>query len=313
MRIVITGALGHIGSHLIRFLPQALPDIELVLVDSLLTQRFASLFFLSEEQRRHFIEADLTVVDVDGLVEGSDVVVHLAAITDAAASIDHPEEVARNNLTSTKRVAESCARTGARLIVVSTTSVYGPQTSVVAEDCAPDELDPQTPYAETKLQEEELIRQLSAEAGLRAVICRFGTIFGPSPGMRFHTAVNKFCWQAVMGQPLAVWTTALDQKRPYLDLVDAARMIVFIVDNDRFDGSVYNVVTINATVQQVVEVIRTFVPDLTVQLTDSPLMNQLSYEVSRARSEALGFTYIGDLTSGIGDTVTMLRGANTLR
>ena len=143
-------------------------------------------------------------------------------------------------------------------------------------------------------------------------ICRFGTIFGPSQGMRFHTAVNRFCWQAVIGHPLTVWTTAYDQKRPYLHLRDAGRMVGFLIQGDVFDGRIYNVVTVNATVRQITDVIRSFVPEVTVELTDSPLMNQLSYEVSRVRSEALGFEYVGDLTAGIGDTIAMLRGANTL-
>ena len=65
------------------------------------------------------------------------------------------------------------------------------------------------------------------KAGLRFITCRFGTIFGTSIGMRFHTAVNKFCWQAVIGQPITVWRTALHQYRPYLDLKDAVKAIVY--------------------------------------------------------------------------------------
>ena len=64
-----------------------------------------------------------------------------------------------------------------------------------------DELKPQSPYATTKLKEEDLVQTL-AKHGLRAVVFRFGTIFGASTGMRYHTAINKFCWQAVMEQPL---------------------------------------------------------------------------------------------------------------
>ena len=71
--------------------------------------------------------------------------------------------------------------------------------------------------------------------------------------MRFHTAVNKFCWQAVMGQPITVWNTAYDQKRPYLDLFDASRAIAFIIENNIFDGRIYNVLTQNFTVRQVVD------------------------------------------------------------
>lgn len=311
MRVVITGALGHIGSYVIRDMPRTLPDADLVLVDNFRTQRFPSLFFLPEDGRYRFIECDVTKDDLQGVMEGVDVVVHLAAITDATASVHNPVEVERNNFTATDRVARKCFQSGIPLIALSTTSVYGPQVSVVAEDCDFKDLAPQSPYAEIKLREEELLGKLHTEEGLRVVICRFGTIFGPSPGMRFHTAVNRFCWQAVMGEPLTVWRTAYDQKRPYLDLRDASSMLAFLIKHEIFDGSVYNVLTVNATVRQIVDAIRNFVPGAAIELTDSPLMNQLSYEVSKARSEALGFRYTGDLAGGIGDTIAMLRGANS--
>ena len=58
------------------------------------------------------------------------------------------------------------------------------------------------PYAASKVRGEQLLEELGRTAGLRFVTCRFGTIYGVSPGMRFHTAVNKFCWQAAMRLPL---------------------------------------------------------------------------------------------------------------
>ena len=148
---------------------------------------------------------------------------------------------------------------------------------MVSEDCSPEELKPQSPYAATKLKEEALINRLCNEKGLKGMSCRFGTIFGASPGMRFHTAVNKFCWQAVMGQPITVWRTAYGKKRPYLDLFDASRALSFIIRNDLFDGRIYNVLTLNATVRQIVDTIREFVPGLEVAFVDNQIMNQLSY------------------------------------
>ena len=56
-----------------------------------------------------------------------------------------------------------------------------------------------------------------------------------------------------MHQPLSVWRTAYDQKRPYLDLEDAVRAIPFIIDRELFDGRIYNVLTLNATVREIVE------------------------------------------------------------
>jgi UDP-glucose 4-epimerase len=136
-----------------------------------------------------------------------------------------------------------------------------------------------------------------------------GTIFGPSVGMRFHTAVNQFCWRAVAGQPIDVWTTATNQFRPYLDLTDAVRAMIFMLRRGQFDGRVYNVLTLNATVTHVVEVLATFIPELRINYVDSPLMNKLSYCVDNTRLSRLGFEVRGSLEHGIGDTVAMLSGA----
>ena len=286
---------------------------EIIMIDNMMTQRFPSLFNLPPMGKYRFIEGDVTKMDLDIVFSGASVVIHLAAITDAAGSFDRAEELEENNYQSTVKVANACAKNGASLIALSSTSVYGTQNEVVDEDCSKEELQPQSPYAVTKLKEEKLISKLSKENGLRAIHCRFGTIFGVSPGMRFHTAVNKFCWQAVMGQPITVWNTAYDQKRPYLDLFDASRAIVFIIENNIFDGRIYNVLTQNFTVRQVVDTIQEFVPNLEVEFVDNNIMNQLSYEVSCDRFKSQGFTFSGDLRRGIGETISLLKQASNIK
>ena len=310
MKIIVTGAIGHIGSYIIRDIPIQFPGAEIVIIDNMMTQRFPSLFNLPITGMYRFVEADVTKADLIPLFTGAHVVIHLAAITDAAGSFDKAEELEANNYNATQKVAEACVQTGTRLITLSSTSVYGTQNLVVSEDCSPEELKPQSPYAITKLREEELITSLCEQKGLKAIVCRFGTIFGSSPGMRFHTAVNKFCWQAIMGQPITVWSTAYDQKRPYLDLFDASRAFSFIIHNDIFDGRIYNVLTHNCTVRQIVDTIREFVPELEVAFVDNRIMNQLSYEVSCERFTNKGFTFVGDLRRGIGQTIQLLRQAN---
>lgn len=306
MKFVITGALGHIGSRLIRDLPSSFPGAKIVMVDNLMTQRYASLFNLPKHGRYEFIEGDITEMELAPLLEGSDVVVHLAAITDAAGSFDRAVQVEENNFNATKRLAEACAKAGVKLITLSSTSVYGTQAELVDEDCSEEELSPQSPYATTKLKEEQLVQELVREQGLKAGIYRFGTIFGISPGMRFHTAVNKFCWQAAMGQPITVWSTAYDQKRPYLDLGDACRAVTHIVRNDLFDGRIYNVLTLNATVREVVDSIRVLVPGLVVEFVDNKIMNQLSYEVLDARFRGTGFEPTAKLSESLAQELKLL-------
>jgi nucleoside-diphosphate-sugar epimerase len=310
MKLIVTGAIGHIGSYVIRDLAVDFPTAEIVIIDNMMTQRFASLFNLPAIGNYSFIEGDVTTLDLNVIFKDAYAVIHLAAITDAAGSFDKAEQLEANNYQSTVKVANACVHSGARLIALSSTSVYGTQQDVVDEDCSEDELQPQSPYAKTKLKEEQLIANLSQDKGLKAIHCRFGTIFGASPGMRFHTAVNKFCWQASMGQPITVWSTAYDQKRPYLDLFDASRAISFIITNDIFDGRIYNVLTNNATVRDVVDVIRQFIPNLEVGFVDSKIMNQLSYEVLDKRFKSKGFVTAGSLKRGVGETISLLRQAN---
>jgi nucleoside-diphosphate-sugar epimerase len=307
MKIIVTGAIGHIGSYVIRDLGIQFPKAEIVMIDNMMTQRFPSLFNLPTAGNYRFIEGDVTTMDLNSIFINANAVVHLAAITDAAGSFDKAEELEANNYQSTLKVANACLETGAPLIALSSTSVYGTQNDVVDEDCSKDELQPQSPYAKTKLKEEGLITKLSNDKGLRAIHCRFGTIFGASLGMRFHTAVNKFCWQAVMKQPITVWSTAYDQKRPYLDLFDASRAIIFIIENDMFDGRIYNVLTQNSTVRQVVDIIQEFVPNLEVEFVDNKIMNQLSYEVLCDKFKDNGFNFSGSLRRGIGETISLLR------
>ena len=310
MKIIVTGACGHIGSRLVRTLPETFPDAEIVMIDNMRVQRYVSLFDLPDSARYHFVEEDVMECDLESLFMGGDVVVHLAAITNAAGSFSIREQVERENYLATEQVAKACLAAGVPLVHLSSTSVYGTQKEVVDEDCSEEELQPQSPYAETKIREEKLLQRLHAEEGLPCVIGRFGTIFGTSPGMRFHTAVNKFCWQAVLDQPLTVWTSAYEQKRPYLDLADAVRAIVFIMQEGLYDGEVFNVLTHNLTVKEVIAEIQGHVPDLKVDFVDHEIMNQLSYNVSPEKFKGMGFGYQGSISAGIRDTVNLLKNAN---
>ena len=308
MKLVITGPLGHIGSRLIHSLT---PDEvrEVVLVDNLSTQRYCSLFNLPEGINWKFIEADVTnrEFELENVFAGASAIIHLAAITNAADSFQIANEVERVNFFGTQRVARAAANVGSPLIFISTTSVYGVSKGVVDEACGREQLKPQSPYAKSKLEAEEFIAELGETSKLRFFIGRFGTIYGASIGMRFHTAVNKFVWQACMGQPLTVWQTALDQKRPYLDLSDAVRVLKFVVAQDLFDNRIYNVLTDNLTVREIVHTIREFVTGVKVELVETRIMNQLSYTVDCSRFGSRGFEFEGDLRSGIGESIAQLK------
>lgn len=306
-KLLITGALGHIGSRLIHEIHPGEFE-EVILLDNLFTQRYPSLFNLPDDVNFTFIEGDVMSSDLDRLLTDVDFVIHLAAITNAEGSFDMLEKVEEVNYEGTVRVAEACARTGTKLVFLSTTSVYGTQESEVDEDCPESELQPQSPYAKSKLKAEQFLQSLGQKGKLKFISCRFGTIYGASIGMRFHTAVNKFIWQACLGKPITVWRTALNQKRPYLALSDAVKALKFILAVELFDNTVYNVLTDNATVGEIAETIKAFVPDMEITYVDSRIMNQLSYVVANRKFISRGFKFEGNLKEDVGETVRLLRG-----
>lgn len=312
--LLITGALGHIGSKFIHSLvPGEFDTVRMV--DNLSTQRYSSLFNLPKDVKFSFMEDDICTADLDNYLQHVDVVIHLAAITDAAASFQKRDEVEKVNYAGTKRIAEACIKNNVKLFFPSTTSVYGTQKEIVGEDCGAEDLKPQSPYAEYKLKTEQLLSSLEKTDGLKFIACRFGTISGASIGMRFHTAINKFCWQAVYCQPLTVWRTALNQNRPYLVLTDAVNAIKFIIKKNLFDGRVYNVLTENLTVKSIIDYIELRIPQIEIKYVDSEIMNQLSYEVSNTLFMEQGFEYRGSIKECIAETIDLLiasRGGNNL-
>jgi len=76
---------------------------------------------------------------------------------------------------------------------------------------------------------------------------------------------------------------------------------------DHFDNGVFNVLTSNATVEEIVNIIRSSVPNLQIEYVDSPIMNQLSYTVACERFKSLGFQFEGSLQEGIRETLLLIR------
>lgn len=313
MKITVTGGLGHIGSALIRSNLTSLGVKEIVVIDSLSTQRFGSLFNLSQNPKITFIDKFVGLLDSNDLeiIKGSKALIHLAAMTDASGSVYKKDELFANNLGSTETVIKLCIKQGIKLVFPSSTSVYGSQVSLVDENTL--DLNPQSPYADCKLKEEDLIRESTA-SGLNGVILRFGTIHGVSPGMRFHTAVNKFCFDYTLDKPLSVWRTAIDQYRPYLALSDAIRAIQHVVSKEIYDGQIYNVLTENISLQRIISTIEEIGGrSARIEYVDSPIMNQFSYEVSKLKFEKTGFEYQGNIHEDISNTLKILDGIQNVR
>ncbi len=307
MNILVTGGLGHIGSKLIREYAKR-PDIELIrILDNLSTQRYSSLFNLSNNKRYEFIEEDINSPNLKKAMSDIDIVIHLAAITDAPSTINNPKETHKVNFIGTKNVLEASLKSDVKkFLYASTTSVYGEAEGLIDESYAQNKYKPSSPYAESKLKAENLVRKIAKENNFNANVLRKGTIFGTSIGMRFHTAVNKFCYLAINNKPLTVWENVLEQKRPYLGLYDAIKAYAFLEKKGK-SGELYNVLTANFTLQEIINTIKKFIPELKIQMTKSPILNQKSYEVSDEKLRSLGFKPQDSLEGGIKATLDLFK------
>ena len=297
-KVLITGGLGHIGSHLIRKLPL---EYDIIVVDNLLTQRYCSLFDLDRNIK--FIEKDIDEL-IEKDVVGIDVVIHLAAITNAERSFKNKEEVENVNLVKTEKFIGLCKRVRIPYFIFpSSTSVYGVSADVVYED-DDSVVNPQSPYAETKIGIENLLKN---QSDISYLILRFGTIFGESIGMRFHTAINKFCYEVSLGKPLTIWKQNYEQVRPYLGLDDTVNSIIHFLNHVEYFNQTYNVITGNYKLSDVVKSIEKVADKVELNMVDTPLLNQFSYDVSDDKVKKIGFKPKDELEVFVKNTLNKLR------
>ncbi|WP_433333198.1 NAD-dependent epimerase/dehydratase family protein [Spirillospora sp. CA-294931] len=204
MRIVVTGAAGFIGSHVAEALSVA--GHEVLAVDA------PARSLAPDAARRAWaglaarpgittVEADLAVDELDGLAE-ADAVVHLAGRPGVRSSWGPGRAIAaRDNVTATRRLLQACARRRPRVIVASSSSVYGSagRQRPSRED---DPLAPASPYAQSKVEVERLALRAAGD-GVPAVLLRYFSVYGARqrPDMAFH----RFIEAALDGRPLPMF------------------------------------------------------------------------------------------------------------
>ena len=167
-------------------------------------------------------------------------------------------------------------------------------------------LNPQSPYAKIKIKEENLIKKYSKN--LKYLIFRLGTIYGFSDGIRFHTAINKFCFLAAFNKELTIWKKNFNQHRPYLCLNDFVRLIISIINkeiNIKYNDT-YNVLTHNFKLNQIVDILRSVKPNIKIKFVKSPLINQKTYLVSNDKIKKTKFRFTGNLRKSIVQTLKKL-------
>ncbi len=303
MAILITGGAGYIGSQLMRDLaadPRFKGETVRVL-DNMFREKFVSYWELPDGVAYEAVDGDIRKdEDLERAFKDVTLVFDLAGITNAPLSFERKELTKEVNVDGARKVIAHCVKHKAFLVYSSSASVYGPTKEVVDETYP---CNPASPYGASKIEAEKAILEACKNEGLKAVILRLGTVYGWSIGMRFDTVVDRFAYLACLGQPLPVWESALKEARPYAHIRDVTASMLFAANNEKLAGGIYNVISANCGIQEVVDAIKKYAPHAKPVITKTPNLNQLSYRLNSDKIGKAGFSPKYSMEDGIRELI----------
>ena len=240
----MTGGAGFIGSHLCELL---LADgAEVWALDDLSTGSGANVAHLAEEKRFHLVvDSVLSPAVVSELVHRSDAVYHLAAVVGVRLIVEQPGHTLLTNVQGTEHVLEYATRFGKRVLIASSSEVYGdhPEAAPLDED-AKRIYGPTTArrwaYADTKAIDEFLGLARHHEDGLHCVIARLFNTVGPRQSGQYGMVIPRFVEAALAGQPLQVYGDGT-QTRCFCHVSDTVRGLKALGEEPSANGAIFNV------------------------------------------------------------------------
>ena len=256
MRYLITGGAGFIGSHLCELL--LAHGHRVVVIDDLSTGRLENIAHLKPLPHFQFVRETVdNALVLDRLTSESDVVVHLAAAVGVQLIVQDPVRTIRTNINSTEAVLTAAHRYGCKVLLASTSEVYGKGVRVPFREDDDRLMGPTSrsrwAYAESKAVDEFLGLAYHHQFGLPVVIMRFFNTVGPRQTGRYGMVVPRFVRAALCEQPLNVYGDGT-QSRCFADVADVTRAIVQLADHPAAIGQVFNIgSTQEVTIQQLAE------------------------------------------------------------
>ncbi len=244
MKVLVTGGAGFIGSHLSELLLDA--GSEVYALDDLSTGSERNVSHLTDRPEFHLVvDSVLSPSVVSELVHRCDVVYHLAAVVGVQLIVERPGHTLLTNVQGTENVLEYASRFGKRVLVASSSEVYGdhPEESSLEED-ARRIYGPTTArrwaYADTKAIDEFLALARNAEDGLPCVIARLFNTVGPRQSGQYGNVIPRFVDAALAGRPLEVYGDGT-QTRCFCHVKDVVRALQALVESPAATGEVFNV------------------------------------------------------------------------
>ena len=239
-RAVVTGCAGFIGSHLIDALLQ---DGHEVLGVDCFNDNYAradkreNLSGAAAYENFRLLTADLVNVDAEALLDGADVVFHLAGEPGVRASWGPRfDRYTHHNVQATQRLLEAARGTHTRFVYASSSSVYGDALKLPThEDETPR---PLSPYGVTKLAAEHLCVLYGEEHDVNTVALRYFSVYGPR--QRPDMAFRRFCEAITTNEPIEVFGDGR-QTRDFTYVADIVAATRAAGEADTPPGRVFNI------------------------------------------------------------------------
>lgn len=255
-KILITGGAGFIGSHLCEVLLHKGHPV--VAIDNLSTGRLDNIAQLIAMSGFQFVRENITNTQVlDRLTSEADIIIHLAAVVGVKLIVEDPVNTIATNIMGTEAVLTTANRYGCKVMLASTSEVYGKGYKVPfneEDDCV---MGPTShsrwSYATSKAIDEFLGLAYHRQFGLPVVVMRFFNTVGPRQTGRYGMVVPRFVRQALCGEALTVYGDG-EQSRCFADVADIVDATVQLASHPGAVGQVLNVgATGEVTIRQLAE------------------------------------------------------------
>jgi UDP-glucose 4-epimerase len=243
MRFLITGGAGFIGSHLTEHMLSG--GNHVTVLDDLSTGFIENLRRAFDYPGFEFVEGSvLDAGAVKQLVAQTDMVVHLAAAVGVRYILDHPLATIQTNVEGTRVVLDACGRFGKRILVASTSEVYGKNSSDGLCETADSVLGASSvsrwSYATSKKLDEFLALAYASTHGLAVIVTRFFNVVGPRQAGRYGMVMPNFIQAALNDQPIRVFGDGR-QTRNFTYVSDCIDALVRLLRSPKAEGEIVNI------------------------------------------------------------------------
>lgn len=257
--VLITGGAGFIGSHLAEAIIAA--GGRVVVVDDLSTGSLANIAGLAGNKNFQFIRANVRDEQMmAGLVDRCDVVYHLAAAVGVKLIVEQPVHTIETNIHGSEIVLNLASKFGRKIIIASTSEVYGKNTKVPFNEDDDTTLGStrftRWSYACSKMVDEFLALAYYSQFCLPAIICRFFNTVGPRQTGAYGMVVPRFVRAALANEPLEIYGTGR-QSRCFCNVADVVSALVKLTNCPKAVGQVINIgadcsITINDLADRII-------------------------------------------------------------